>query len=94
MRGILQRGGAMKQDWFVIPLTAELHSAGDTGIDTGFGVAAWERLYGPQLFHLCEVMRRTGIDPFEMSGISWPEGVDKPIPVCNSNTIQQSHTED
>jgi len=79
MRGILERGRGMKQDWFVLPLHAELHTAGATGIDTGFGVDAWEKMYGTQWNYLMEVMRRTGVDPFEMSGLPWPEGVDRPI---------------
>jgi hypothetical protein len=79
MRGVLPRGRGVKQDWMVIPLTASLHTAGPTGIDTGFGVLAWEDMYGPQLHFLLEVMRRTGIDPFKKSGMSWPETVDRPI---------------
>jgi len=79
MRGVIERGRGMKQDWMVLPLDASIHSAGDTGIDTGFGVKAWEELYGTQLHYLLEVMRRTGVDPFAMSGLPWPEGVDRPI---------------
>lgn len=78
MRGVIPRGRGVKHDWMVIPLCAELHSAGPTGIDTGFGVLAWEEMYGTQLQFLLEVMRRTGVDPFKKSGMPWPEGVDRP----------------
>jgi hypothetical protein len=79
IRGVVPRGRGIKHDWMVIPLDASLHTTGPTGIDTGFGVLAWEELYGTQLHFLLEVMRRTGIDPFKKSDMPWPEGVDKPI---------------
>jgi hypothetical protein len=79
IRGVMPRGRGVKQDWMVIPLDASLHTAGPTGIDTGFGVLAWEEMYGTQLQFLLEVMRRTGVDPFKKSGLPWPEGVDKPM---------------
>jgi hypothetical protein len=77
MRGVLPRGYGMKHDWMVIPLSAEYHT-GAFGIDTGLGVLTWEERYGTQLSFLLEVMKRTGVDPFEKSGLPWPKGVARP----------------
>lgn len=73
MRGILDRGRGMKNDWFVIPLAARYHT-GDEGVDSGMGVDTWEARYGTQLEFIRRVMRATGVDPFAQCGIVPPTG--------------------
>lgn len=58
------RGVAQKpSDWLVIPLSHDYH-VGRFGIDSGMGVATWEKLYGSQLEHLKTVCYLLGVDVF------------------------------
>lgn len=66
------RGKSMRHLWLVIPLVAELHSAGPDAIDGEIGVKCWESRFGDQLDYLKWVQERTGIDAFEHVGLPNP----------------------
>ncbi len=63
-------------DWFQIPLHPTFHT-GDQGIHK-IGVQTWETKYGEQSQWLLWLMKQTGVDVWEMSGLTpWnAEGED------------------
>jgi len=69
-------GWAMRQsDMLVIPLAAKFHT-GCYGIDSSFGVLAWEQQFGTQIDHLrrvaVQIRMLYGYDIFEEAGVPSP----------------------
>lgn len=55
-------------DYLVIPLHAKFHT-GSHGIDAGFGVQNWERVFGTQVDFLDRVSRKLGYNVWTLAGI-------------------------
>ncbi len=64
--------GQRQNHWLVIPLHPRLHTGVD-GVDSGMGVAKWERTYGRQAHYLDQVRQqiknRHGYDIYEKAGM-------------------------
>lgn len=63
-KSLSQRGSASEA--LIIPLVAELHSAGVDGIDGQMGRTSWESKYGPQAEHIDTVGEELGYSLWDL----------------------------
>ena len=60
--------GSVNGDYLVLPLRADMHSAGANGIDGGAGVKSWETKHGSQVELLDKVSRLLKVNVWELAG--------------------------
>lgn len=91
-KSLNQRGSASEA--LIIPLAAELHSAGKDGIDGQIGRVSWEERYGEQAGYVDEVGTALGYSLWDLF-ILWsarkrvmlrPAGSDGPEPSGSGST--------